>query len=285
MDKVKIEEKRGLYDEYSQTDDDGIEFWYARDLMEPMGYSRWENFSGAIQRAALSCENAKMPVDAHFREVTKMVESGVAPVPRQDFMLTRYACYLVAQNGDPSKDEIALAQAYFALETRKQELLEQRVEEIQRLQSRHTLTESEKRLAGVAFERGVDSRGFAIIKSEGDRALFLHPTSEMKSILGLSRNDALADGFDTVAIDAKNLANSMTAYNVEANDLRGMAPIKCEHIANNSSVRSTLIERGIYPESLPPKENAKKLERRLKADERRLKSDVKGFCGNEAEDE
>lgn len=269
---------QGLYDEFSQTDEDGVEFWYARDLMAPMGYSRWENFSEAIRRATVSCENAEVPVGAHFREVTKMVRSGVAPVPRQDFMLTRYACYLVAQNGDPSKDEIALAQAYFALQTRRQELLEQRVEDIQRLQSRHTLTESEKRLAGVAFERGVDSRGFAIIKSEGDRALFTHSTSEMKSILGLSKRDALADGLDTVAIDAKNLANSMTAYNVESNDLRGMDPIKCEHVANNSSVRSTLIDRGIYPESLPAKENTKKLERKLRADEKRLKSDVRGFC-------
>lgn len=280
MDSKEIEKRRLIFDDYSHKDEDDIEYWLARDIMRPLGYSRWENFHEAIKRAMVSCETAKTPVENHFREVTKMVKSGVASKPVNDFMLTRFACYLVAQNGDPRKDEIALAQAYFAIQTRKQEAIEQRVAEIQRIQSRKALAEAEKQLAGIAFERGVDSRGFARIKSRGDKALFGgHDTRAMKKRLNVPEKSALADHLSSVAISAKNLAASMTTYNVERHDLSGTTAIENEHVGNNVSVRSTLLERGIKPENLPAEEDTKKVERRMKSDERKMMRNPEGFKG------
>ena len=278
MEKKDIEKRKLVFDQYSNTDEDGVEYWLARDIMKPLGYARWENFHEAIKRAMISCETAKMPVESYFREVTKIVNSGVASKPVIDYKLTRYACYLIAQNGDPRKDEIALAQAYFAIKTRTQELLEQRVAEIQRLQSRKALSETEKQLASVAFERGVDSKGFARIKSQGDRALFGgYDTKAMKKKLGISDKKPLADVLPDVTLAAKNLAGAMTAHNVAERDLYGTTNIQNEHVGNNVSVRSTLVERGIYPENLPAEEDTKKVERRLKADERNLPRSEKGF--------
>lgn len=171
MDSSDIEKWRVKLDSYANVED-GVEYWLARDLMEPMGYTRWENFAEVVKRAKVSCETNKTPVDSHFRDTTKMVTAGVAARAVKDYKLTRYACYLIAQNGDSNKPEIALAQAYFAVQTRRQELIEQRFAEIQRLQARHSLSDSEKQLSGIAFKRGVDSKGFAIIKSKGDEALF-----------------------------------------------------------------------------------------------------------------
>lgn len=280
MDSKEIEKRRLIFDDYSHKDENDIEYWLARDIMRPLGYSRWENFHEAIKRAMVSCETAKTPVENHFREVTKMVKSGVASKPVNDFMLTRFACYLVAQNGDPRKDEIALAQAYFAIQTRKQEAIEQRVAEIQRIQSRKALAEAEKQLAGIAFERGVDSRGFARIKSRGDKALFGgHDTRAMKKRLNVPEKSALADHLSSVAISAKNLAASMTTYNVERHDLSGTTAIENEHVGNNVSVRSTLLERGIKPENLPAEEDTKKVERRMKSDERKMMRNPEGFKG------
>ena len=279
MEKKDIEKRKLVFDQYSNTDENGVEYWLARDIMKPLGYTQWRNFETTIKRAMVSCETAKTPVQNHFAEVSKMVSLGSGSTRKlKDYKLTRYACYLIAQNGDPRKDEIALAQAYFAIKTRTQELIEQRVAEIQRLQSRKALSETEKQLASVVFERGVDSRGFARIKSQGDRALFGgHDTKAMKKRLGVSDRKPLADVLPDVTLAAKNLAGGMTAHNVAERDLHGVTNIQNEHVGNNVSVRSTLVERGIYPESLPAEEDTKKVERRLKADERSLPKSEKGF--------
>lgn len=283
MESNEVQKRKLAFDECSREDEDGVEYWLARDIMRPLGYSRWENFETAVKRAMASCEASKTPVESHFRETTKMVELGSGSSREvRDYKLTRYACYLIAQNGDPRKEEIALAQAYFAVQTRRQEVIEQRMAEIQRVQSRRSLSESEKQLAGIAFERGVDSRGFALIKSRGDSALFGgRSTADMKRRLGVSAKAPLADKLSTVAINAKSLANSMTSYNVEQKDLRGTQQIGQEHVGNNHSVRRTLLDRGIVPESLPPEEDTKKLERRLRADERKLIRDSGEFSPEE----
>lgn len=278
MDCNAIKKRSTLFDEFAH-EEDGVEFWYARDLMEPLGYARWENFDEAVKRAMVSCENNETPVDSQFREVTKMVKSGVASVPRKDYKLTRYACYLIAMNGDTRKPEIAIAQAYFAVQTRKQELIEQKVAEIQRVQSRRTLADSEKALSAVVYEHGISERGFGIMRSKGDEALFGgHTTAQMKDRLGLAQSRPLADKLADVAINAKTLVNSMTSYNVDDRDLHGDTQIIGEHVGNSRSVRATLLERGITPEDLPPAEDTKKLERRLKADERKLKKGTDGFA-------
>ena len=273
-----IKKRSTLFDEFAH-EEDGVEFWYARDLMEPLGYARWENFDEAVKRAMVSCENNETPVDSQFREVTKMVKSGVASVPRKDYKLTRYACYLIAMNGDTRKSEIAIAQAYFAVQTRKQELIEQKVAEIQRVQSRRTLADSEKALSAVVYEHGISDRGFGLMRSKGDEALFGgHTTAQMKDRLGLAQSRPLADKLADVAINAKTLVNSMTSYNVDDRNLHGDTQVISEHVGNSRSVRATLLERGITPEDLPPAEDTKKLERRLKADERKLKKGTDGFA-------
>lgn len=278
MDCNAIKKRSTLFDEFAH-EEDGVEFWCARDLMEPLGYARWENFDEAVKRAMVSCENNETPVDSHFREVTKMVKSGVASVPRKDYKLTRYACYLIAMNGDTRKPEIAIAQAYFAVQTRKQELIEQKVAEIQRVQSRRALADSEKALSAVVYEHGISDRGFGIMRSRGDEALFGgYTTAQMKGRLGLAQSRPLADKLADVAINAKTLVNSMTSYNVDDRDLNGDTQIIGEHVGNSRSVRATLLERGITPEDLPPAEDTKKLERRLKSDERKLKKGSDGFA-------
>ena len=251
-----------------------VEFWYARELMPLLGYERWENFDKAISRAIESCETSGIEVSDHFREVTKMVPLGSgAQRPVKDYMLTRYACYLVAQNGDPKKEEIAFAQSYFAVQTRKQELIEERISLIERTEARGRLRESEKRLSQNIYERGVDDAGFGRIRSKGDQALFGgYTTQEMKERLGVKDNRPLADFLPTVTIAAKNLATEITNFNVEEKDLQGERAITGEHVQNNRSVRELLGQRGIKPEELPPSEDIKKLERRVKSQEKRLAS-------------
>jgi DNA-damage-inducible protein D len=261
------------FDDLSQTvPDDAVEFWFARDLMEPLGYARWENFQTAIQRAIESCETTGYLAEDHFRGVTKMVKLGSgAERAIDDFMLTRYACYLIAQNGDPRKEPIAFAQSYFAIQTRKQELIEDRMRLQARLDARDRLRESEKTLSQNIYERGVDDDGFGRIRSRGDAALFGgHSTQAMKGRLGITPARPLADFLPTLTIAAKNLATEMTNHNVSQDDLQGERAITREHEQNNQSVRGMLGERGIKPEQLPPEEDIKKLERRVKSEEKKL---------------
>ena len=278
MQSTEIGKRLLTLDELSHNED-GTEFWYAREIQEFLGYTEWRNFEVAIKRAIVSAGTAERPARNHFVEVNKMVPLGSGSQRQvRDYKLTRYACYLIAMNGDTRKPEIAFAQSYFAVTTRKQELIEKRMGELQRLTARHSLAESEKALAAIAFERGVDDRGFARIKSRGDAALFGgNDTRAMKKRLGVSEKKPLADYLPDVTIAAKNLANSMTAHNVAENDLNGEAAICDEHVDNNLSVRETLVSRGIKPEELPAEEDTKKVERRVKADERRLKAGETGF--------
>lgn len=254
-----------------QSDAESVEYWLARDLMTILGYERWENFDKAINRAMDSCRTGEIPIENHFREVTKMVPLGSGAVRSvKDYMLTRYACYLIAQNGDPKKEEIAFAQSYFAVQTRKQELIEDRIRLIERMEARDRLKESEKRLSQNIYERGVDDKGFARIRSKGDQALFGGMTTQdMKDAYGV-KSGPLADHLPTLTIAAKNLATEMTNYNVESKDLQGEIPITSEHVQNNRTVRKMLGERGIRPEELPPAEDLKKLERRVKSEEKKI---------------
>ena len=275
MDIQKIHQYKSAFDQIAKDvkDDDGnsIEVWYARELQTQLGYARWENFVVAIGRAMEACKTLGISVDDHFRDVTKMVLLGSGSQREvQDFMLTRYACYLIAQNGDPKKEEVAFAQSYFAVQTRKAELIEERLNEIARLDTRERLRASEKQLSRNIFQRGVDDRGFGRIRSKGDQALFGGLTTEqMKQRLGI-KSGALADRLPTLTIAAKNLATEMTNYNVEQKDLHGEVSITAEHVQNNRSVRGMLGQRGIKPEQLPADEDIKKVERRVAKDEKEM---------------
>jgi len=279
MDIQKIQQYKNAFDliakEIKDDANNTIEVWYARELQQVLGYTRWENFVVAISRAIESCKTLKVSVDNHFREVTKMVLLGSGSQRKvQDFMLTRYACYLIAQNGDPKKEEIAFAQSYFALQTRKTELIEERLQQIARLDTRERLRSSEKQLSRNIYERGVDEKGFARIRSKGDHALFGGLTTEqMKQRLGI-KSGALADYLPTLTIAAKNLATEMTNYNVEQKNLHGENRITAEHVQNNHSVRGMLGQRGIRPEELPPAEDIKKVERRVAKEEKNIVKDT-----------
>ena len=264
------------FEEYVK-ESDGVEFWFARDLQVLLGYTQWRNFVLVIDKAKESCKNSGQKIEDHFADVSKKVKIGSeAEREIDDLMLTRYACYLIAQNGDPRKEEIAFAQSYFAVQTRKQEIIEERIALSERLNARQKLVESETELSKLIYERGVDDDGFARIRSKGDQTLFGgFATSMMKKRLNIPENRPLADFLPAITITAKNLATEITNFNVKKDDLHGEENITTEHIRNNADIRSLLSKRGIKPEELPPEEDIKKLERKVKKDGKNLAENSK----------
>lgn len=262
--------------ELAASEIEGIECWSAREIQSLLGYSKWENFEKVIQKAKDACINAGENVLDHFPDIRKTI-----PMPKGaekeivDIALTRYACYLIAQNGDSRKAEIAFAQNYFAVQTRRAEVIEQRLLQFERVKAREKLSHTEKQLSGILFERGVDNQGFAIIRSKGDQALFRLSTQMLKRKMGVPDNRPVADFLPTISIKAKDLAAEMTGFNVQNKDLKGHTPIEREHVENSAAVRKMLIERGIQPENLPAADDIKKIQRKLDSDDKNVLKEVK----------
>lgn len=257
----------------------GIECWSARELQEVFNYAQWRNFLKVIDKAKITCETSGEKILDHFADVSKMVELGSGSERMvDDLALTRYACYLIAQNGDSSKPEIAFAQTYFAVQTRKQEIIEQHLLDVARATAREKLSKSEKKLSGIIYERGVDNAGFANIRSKGDQALFGgFSTNDMKRKLAIPNSRPLADFLPTLTIKAKDFATELTSHNVTDKDLKGETQITKEHIENNRAVRKMLLDRGVKPEQLPASEDVKKVQRRIDSEEKRVLKEVKNL--------
>lgn len=269
---MKTEEIQNLFQKFEQitTEIEGVECWSARELQVLLGYSKWENFLKVIEKAKLACENAGEKIPYHFPDVRKTIAMPKSAEKQiDDILLTRYACYLIAQNGDARKMEIAFAQTYFAVQTRRAEIVEQRLLDYERVRAREKLSQTEKQLSGILYERGVDDKGFAIIRSKGDQALFKMSTQNLKKKLNIPEKRPVADFLPTISIKAKDLAAEMTGINVQNKDLKGQNPIEKEHIDNNDAVRNMLIIRGIQPENLPPSEDVKKTKRKLVSAEKK----------------
>ena len=275
---MKAEEIKALFAQFenASSEIEGIECWSARELQQLLGYALWQNFEKVIEKSKNTCINVGENIKNHFIDINKMVEIGSGAQKQiRDILLTRYACYLIAQNGDSQKPQIAFAQTYFAVQTRRAEIIEQRILETERVEARAKLRETEKRLSGVIYERGVDEKGFAIIRSKGDKALFNLDTAILKKKLGVPEKRPLADFLPTVTIKAKDFAAAMTTENVQIKDLKGVSSIEKEHTENNLGVRKIMIERGLVPENLPSAEDVQKVERRLENEKKKALSQKK----------
>jgi DNA-damage-inducible protein D len=271
MQKEIIEHLHSCFEEKARTEN-GVTYWYAREIQPLLEYTEWRNFSTVIEKAKVACQMADQDVNNHFVDINKMVEVG-SGVSREikDLMLTRYACYLIAQNADPSKEAVAFAQSYFAIQTRKQEVLEERLHLAERIQARAKLTETERQLSNTLYLHGVDERGFGAVRSMGDNALFGgNNTAEMKRRLGVKPSKPLADFLPTVTLKAKEFAAAITDFNVRKLKMWGANQIGNEHVKNNKDVRAVLEKSNIRPEELPPEEDIQKLERRVRSDGNRL---------------
>ena len=265
-----IQSLTGDFESHARQTENGVEFWLARDLQGLLGYTDWRNFLQVVDRAKVACEMSSHPVSDHFVDANKMVTLGSGSQREvADMMLTRYACYLIAQNGDPRKEEIAFAQTYFAVQTRKLEIIEKRIRETERVSARRKLAGTEKELSGVIYEQTGSDKNFGLIRSKGDKALFGYTTEQMKRQWKVPKSRALADFAPTIVLKAKDFAAEITIFNAKVNRMQTEQEISGEHITNNASVRNTLIERGIQPERLPPSEDVRKVERKLKSDEKK----------------
>ena len=270
MKKEIIHTLTANFESLSHQTDEGVEFWLARDLQHLLDYTKWDNFLGVISKAKTACEISGESIENHFADVGKMVSIGSgAEKEIPDIMLTRYACYLIAQNGDPRKETIAFAQRYFAIQTRKAELIEQQLLEYERVQARNKLKVTEKELSQVIFEQNGVNENFALIRSKGDAAMFNKTTQQMKTKWNLPTAKPLADFMPTILLKAKDFATEITIYNAKQHKMRTEGQISKEHITNNKSVRSTLLSRGIVPENLSPEDDVNKIERRLLSDEKK----------------